>query len=133
MTQMIEPAGAPWSLARDNVLYVSSDEGKSWQKLRKMDPVAPATELTELQISRAKTVRDTVCASEELDGQMLESVQGTYDLLQGGEGTVTEKMWFEPETKWVPKSSMQVSMSGSEMKTVQLNEKTPELVLPDPQ
>jgi hypothetical protein len=63
MTEMVEPAAAPWSLARNNVLYISNDKGNSWQKVREMDPVEPADTASQIQQDRAATVRNTNCTT----------------------------------------------------------------------
>jgi hypothetical protein len=64
---------------------------------------------------------------------MLEVLQGEYDMLNGMEGSIEEKMWLSPDTSWVPKSMMHLKMAGTESKTIQLIEKMPELTLPTPE
>jgi hypothetical protein len=133
MTEMVEPAGAPWSLARNNVLYVSNDKGISWQKVREMDAIEPADTVSQIQLDRAASVRNTKCTKEDLNGEMLEVLYGEYDMLNGVEGSIGEKMWLSPDASWVPKSMMNLKMAGSETKTIQLIEKMPELTLPTPE
>ncbi len=133
MTEMVEPAAAPWSLARNNVLYISNDKGTSWQKVREMDPVEPADTASQIQQDRAATVRNTNCTTEDLNGEMLEVLQGEYDMLNGMEGSIEEKMWLSLDKSWVPKSMMHLKMAGTESKTIQLIEKMPELTLPMPE
>lgn len=133
MTEMVEPAGAPWSLARNNVLYISNDKGSTWQKVREMDPTAPSENADELLAERAKTVRNTKCTKEELDGAKLEVLFGEYDMPGGVAGSIQEKMWLSSDASWVPKSMMHIKMAGTESKTTQLIEKMPGLTLPMPE
>ena len=131
MTEMIEPPNAPWSMVRGNILYTSSDKGKTWKKIRTMDSGSSAEAVAKKLAAAAATVKNAVCAEEELDGAMHETVEADYE--QPAFNTSHhDKFWIDPQSGWITKSVGRTSQAGFESLVTQTIEKTPDLKLPTP-
>ena len=130
MTEMIEPAGQPWVLTHDNVMYTSSDEGESWTKLRDLDsdPDAARAQMEE----NAQTARKEVCGNEELDGVVYETVEADYDSLQGFKSENHHRYWVHPETGFIVRAVYHLKSENFESMTTQRIEAAPDLQLPTP-
>lgn len=119
ITEMIDPPSMPWSMVRDDVMYTSSDQGKSWTKLREVDSAADSENARAMLRQDAATVRDTACGEEEIDGVSHEKVEGTYisSMLQGAE--VTNVYWVNSDG-WISRHTSRVVSSSFEMETEQV-------------
>jgi len=130
MTEVIEPAGQPWVLTHDKVMYTSADKGESWTKLRDFDsdPDAARAQMEE----NAQSARNEVCGTEELDGVMFDTVEADYDSLQGFKSENHHKYWVHPETGFIAKAFYHLKSETFESMTTQLIEAAPDLDLPTP-
>lgn len=130
MTEVIEPAGQPWVLTHDDVMYTSSDKGESWSKIRDLDsdPDAARAQIEE----NAQTARNEVCGNEELDGVAYDTVEADYDSLQGFKSENHHKYWVHPETGFIARAFYHLKSENFESMTTQLIEAAPDLDLPTP-
>ncbi|MGB7286055.1 MAG: hypothetical protein WBC71_03900, partial [Salaquimonas sp.] len=119
-TEMIEPANAQWSMVADNILYTSSEEGKTWQKVREMDEANADHEKSMKE--RAATVENAVCGNEDLDGASHEVVEADYKMLGSFEADIHDKFWIHPETGYVPRLETTMKNTAFESFLVQILE-----------
>jgi hypothetical protein len=130
MTEVIEPAGQPWVLTHNDVMYTSADKGESWTKLRDFDsdPDAARAQMEE----SAQTAKNEVCGNEELDGVMFDTVEADYVSLQGFKSENHHKYWVHPDTGFIAKAVYHLKSENFESTTTQLIEAAPDLKLPTP-
>ncbi|WP_319533149.1 hypothetical protein [uncultured Cohaesibacter sp.] len=131
MTEMIEPAGQ-WTLAYDNVMYSSIDEGKSWSKVREMDSDANAEASKKAMRESAETTTNAACGEEEFEGIAYQTVEADFVAKLGMEMQNHHKYWVHPETGFIRKAFYHMKAAQFESKTTQLIEKAPDLQLPTP-
>ncbi|MEL7230151.1 MAG: hypothetical protein AAGK38_09615 [Pseudomonadota bacterium] len=130
LTEMVEPANAPWSMGRENVLYTSNDKGRSWTKVRDMvdQSAANAKALEE----RAATVEGAVCGEADVDGKPYKTVEASSKMLGSFKGELHEKFWLEAQSGTVARLEMTMKGTGFESHTVQEIEPAPQFVMPTP-
>ena len=133
MTQMIEPANQPWTLAHNNVMYTSADEGKTWQKIRTMDSGQNKDASIKAQQENAETVKNAACGEEELDGVMHDTVEADFNILQNFKSENHYKYWVNRETGWISQATYDLKGQGFESFTTQVIESAPDLTLPTPE
>jgi len=133
MTEMIEPADQDWALTHDNVLYTSSDKGKSWKKARAVDSAATAKASKESLMESAKTVTNAACGQEELDGATYDTVEADFETLRGFKTKNHYKYWVDPASGYISKATYDVKAKGFESFTTQLVAPAPDLTLPTPE
>lgn len=126
MTEMVEPATMPWSLAFDGALYASFDRGESWSKLRDLEPAEKALPDTNAPVP---DLTDVHCGSETIDGIAYETVSGSY-AVSGME--IGQTFWINPTSSWVARSVMRLRQADFESVTTQVIEPAPGLGLPTP-
>lgn len=131
LTEMIEPANAQWSMGLDNVLYSSTDKGKTWAKVRDMEANNEAHQKSLAE--RAKTVENAVCGEEELDGVMHEVVEADYQMQGSFTADIHDKFWVDPQSGYVPRLETTMKSSAFESFIVQRLEPAPGLTFPDPE
>lgn len=131
MSEMVEPANAQWSMGLDNVLYSSTDQGKTWVKVRDMEEQNEAhqTSLDE----RAETVENAVCAEAELDGIAHRTVEADYKMLGSFEADINDRFWVNAETGYITRLDTQMKSSAFESSITQVMEPAPDLEFPKPQ
>jgi len=132
MTVPTSPAG-PWVLGHDNVLYQSSDEGQTWQKVREMDTGGNAGKAIADKKANAATVRNAVCGEEDLGGETVEVVAADITISQG---MVTENRYTYYVRKsdgFIVKAIYDTKAPNFEMVTTQVIEPAPGLSLPMPE
>ena len=132
MTQMLKPANAPWSLGYKNVLYTSTDKGKTWRKVRAMPMPTPEERLKALKKS-AKTARNAKCGTETLDDATYDTVEGDYTFSGGMKIEYHHKYWLNPETGLIRKAVYTFRSRAISGHITQLIEKAPGLTLPTPE
>ncbi|MEG6507482.1 hypothetical protein V6C03_00685 [Methyloligella sp. 2.7D] len=132
MTEMIEPAAGQWTLVYDNVMYSSTDKGKSWTEVRTLDSGQRAEDGQKHLEEAAATAANEACRDEEFDGVMHQVVEADYDYPQFGTKH-HQVYWVNPETGWITKSVTTTVQSGFESTTTQLIEAAPDLELPMPE
>ena len=133
MTVMTDPANQPITLAYNNKMYTSSDEGKSWKKVRDMDSEKNRLDNIKNQEANAKTIKNAACGEEMLDGILHDTVEADFDTVQQYKSSNHYKYWVNRETGWITKATYDTKSSGYESFTTQLLEKTPDLKLPMPE
>ncbi len=133
MTVMTEPANQPITLAYSNNMYTSSDEGKSWKKIREMDSEKNRLDNIKNQEANAKTIKSAVCGEEMLDGVMHDTVEADFDTVQQYKSSNHYKYWVNRDTGRITKSTYDSKSSGYESFTIQLIEDAPNLTLPMPE
>lgn len=131
MTEMIDPKNMQWSLVRNNVLYSSSDQGKTWKKIRVMDDAMSNDDVKKVQEEAASTATNEKCGSEELDGVMHETVEADYSNLKY-KTEHHQKYWVDPKSGWITKTTMETKQGAFESSVIQIIEKAPDLSLPSP-
>ncbi len=133
MTVMTEPANQPVTLAYDNKMYTSSDNGKSWKKVRDMDSEKNRLDNIRNQEANAKTIKNAVCGEELLDGVMHDTIEADFDTVQQYKSSNHYKYWVNRETGRITKSTYDSKSSGYESFTTQVIEDAPDLTLPMPE
>lgn len=131
MTEMVDPANMPWTLVTGDVMYVSSDKGQSWKKLRAVDTAQNTQGMLDDMKAAANAARNVTCGQEEVDGVAYTTVQADYALPKL-KSEHTDKFWINAETGWLAKSETLTRMSGIEVTATQVIEKAPGLTLPTP-
>ena len=132
MTVPISPAG-PWILGYNNVLFQSSDEGKSWKKVREMDTGKNAEQARADKEANAATIRNAVCGEDEFDGEAVDVIAADITVKQG---TVSENRyayWVRRSDNFVVKSIYDTKASAFEVMITQVIKKAPDLTLPTPE
>ena len=132
MTVMADPK-QPRSLAYNNVMYTSSDEGKSWKKIRTMDSEKNNENARKDRIENAKTIRNAICGEEQLDGILVDTVEAEFNAVGSYPSQNRYKYWVNRENGWVPKAIYHTQSSNYESVTTQLSQPAPELQLPMPE
>ncbi len=133
MTVMTEPANQPVTLAYDNKMYTSSDNGKSWKKIRDMDSEKNRLDNIRNQEANAKTIKNAVCGEELLDGVMHDTVEADFDTVQQYKSSNHYKYWVNRKTGRITKSTYDSKSSGYQSFTTQVIEDAPDLTLPMPE
>lgn len=132
MTVMTDPANQPITLAYNNTMYTSSDEGKSWKKLRDMDSEQNRLLNIRNQEANSKTIKNAVCDEEMLDGVMHDTVAADFETVQQYKSSNRYKYWVNRKTGWMTKATYESESSGYQSFTTQLMDKAPDLKLPKP-
>ena len=133
MTEMIDPANAPWSLFLGDNMYSSSDKGKNWSFMNSYDAKKSLADTKEKLANDAAKATGVLCAKEEYDGLSHEVVEGNYNSTMVNGAAIYQKFWINPKTGWIVKSYSNLKMAGFESKTTQVVEPYPDLVLPKPE
>jgi hypothetical protein len=131
LTEMVEPANAQWSMGLNNVLYSSTDKGKSWTKVRDMEAQNDAHQKS--LDERAATVENAVCGTAELDGVVHDTVEADYKMLGSFEADIHDKFWVNQESGYVPRLETTMKNTTFESFLIQLLEPAPDLVFPNPE
>lgn len=133
MTEMIDPAGDPWSLFLGDKMFRSDDKGKTWSYINSFDAEKSRTDMKSAMTTDLSSASGVMCGEEDMDGVSHEVVEGSYlsSMLSGG--AIYTKYWVNPENGWVVKSYSHIQSGGFESKTTQLIEPSPDLVLPKPE
>lgn len=132
MTEMVEPAGMPWTLEYANVMYTSADGGKTWTKVREMDSQKDDDVARAAREENAKTVRNAVCGEEAIDGVMHDVVEADYDTLQAFKTENHFKYWIARDSGFIVKAVYAMKGNGFESRSTQRIERAPDLTLPTP-
>ncbi len=133
MTVMIEPAGQPWVLTYNNIMFTSADEGKSWQKIRTFDSEQNDESARNDRRENAKTVRNAVCGEEMLDGVAHDTVEADFNVVQTYKSENRYKYWVNRETAWISKATYRTKGEGYEGFSTQIIVSAPDLSLPTPE
>lgn len=133
MTVMTEPTNQPVTLAYNNKMYTSSDNGKSWKKVRDMDSEKNRLDNIRNQEANAKTIKNAVCGEELLDGVMHDTVEADFDTVQQYKSSNHYKYWVNRKTGRITKSTYDSKSSGYQSFTTQVIEDAPDLTLPMPE
>lgn len=130
LTEMVDPANAQWSMGLNDVLYTSTDKGKTWTKVRDMgnQNAAHQKSLDE----RAATVENASCTEAELDGVVHRIVEADYKMLGSFEADIHDKFWVNIETGYVPRLETTMKNTAFESFVVQELQPAPDLVMPNP-
>jgi hypothetical protein len=132
MTEMLDPAGQPWVLAYNNVMYTSADQGKSWTKLREMDSAQNKDAALEARKENAETAKNAACGQEELDGVTYDTVEADYRVVQALKTDNHNKYWLDTESGYIAKAIYHVKADNFESTITQTMEPAPDLTLPMP-
>ncbi len=130
LTEMVEPANSSWSMGLDNVLYTSSDKGKTWTKVRDMGD--QNAEHQKSLDERAATVENAVCGTAEIEGVMHETVEADYKMQGAFNADIHDKFWVNAETGYTPRLETTMKSSAFESFIVQKLEPAPDFVMPKP-
>ena len=129
MTEMIEPDTMPWSLTFDGTMFMSTDKGTSWTKVRDLTVAEQAQAGAAPSEDIASTVANVACGREDLEGTPHERVEGEYTLYGGRHRQV---FWLAPDG-WITKSDIRSDYQGTIMTVTQHIAKAPGLTLPQPE
>ena len=128
LTEMVEPANAQWSMGLNNVLYTSTDQGKSWTKVRDMGDqnAAHKKSLDE----RAETVKNASCGEAELDGVSYRTVEADYQMLGSFKADIHDKFWVNSKTGYVSRLETTMKNTAFESFIIQELQPAPDFVFP---
>ncbi len=132
MTVPTSPAG-PRVVGYNNVLFQSSDEGASWVKVREMDTSQNADKALDDKRTNAKTIRNAVCADEELNGEPVSTIAADITITQGSGSENRYTYWVRQSDDFIVKAVYDSKSEDFESLTTQVIEKAPDLVLPTPE
>ncbi len=132
MSEMITPANMAWTLVHNNTMYMSTDKGKSWKKVRDMNSNQNKKAAVANLKANAKTAKNAKCGKEELNGVMHETVEADYETLQNFKSENHNKYWINPKTGYISKAFYKMKAKNFESATTQLIEPAPKLTLPKP-
>ncbi len=132
MSRMIEPANHPWTLAYGKGLYASTDQGKSWKKVRDLDSQQAFDDAIARLKEQAKTVRNATCDTDAIDGVAHDTVEAEYDNA-AQKSTHKDRFWVNKATGWVSKATSWSKYPAFEMTLSQLISPAPDLKLPKPE
>lgn len=132
MSEMIEPANMQWTLVYNNVMFSSSDKGKTWNKIRALDSQQRKEDVQKGLEKTAATAANFACGSEDLDGVKHETVEADYTNPKY-KTEHHEKFWLNPNTGWISKSTLKTKQGAFESFVTQLIEPAPNLDLPKPE
>jgi len=133
MTEMIEPAGDPWSLFLGDKMFMSNDRGKNWKFINSYDAEKSRADTKSAMTKDAAKADGLSCGEEDFNGTSHEAVEGNYISSAISGASIHEKFWVNRQTGFIVKSFRHIKSSGFESKTIQLIELAPNLVLPEPE
>lgn len=129
----IVPGAKPqWVLGYNNTLFFSTNQGKSWKKLRSMSTKKNKENTRRDQAENAKTVKNEVCGKEEIDGVMYDTVEADIRILQNVNTDYRNKYWIDPKTNLAVKAVYNSKSKKFGSITTQIIERDPDLKLPMP-
>ncbi len=131
MSVPIEPA-REWALTYNKVTYQSSDEGKTWSKLRETDSDKIAEDAVAAKKENAATIRNAACGEEELDGVMVDTVAADLTVKQGMVSENRYTYWVRRVDGFIVKATYDTKAPNFEMFVTQESEIVPDLELPKP-
>jgi hypothetical protein len=131
MTEMIDPPNLPSSLVYDNVMFYSTDKGKTWKKIRNIEKESKLVDHKKRLRDAAASAKNEVCGEELLDGVKHETVAADY-VYADMDAKFHETFWVNPATGWVTKARLHTVQPGFESVTTQFPQKAPGLTLPTP-
>jgi hypothetical protein len=130
LSEMIEPASMPWSMVIGKAMYASSDQGKSWKKIRDTDEQHSPEAVRKAIEDNMKTAKNAKCGFEDLDGIRHETLEAEYTAQ--GNIAVQDKHWIHPETRRTVKSWSLMKQAGFETETTQVIEYLESYTFPTP-
>lgn len=131
MSEGIKPANLPWTLVHDNVMYSSSDKGKSWKKVRTLDSAQRASDVEANLKATIATAKNFACGTEEIGGVAHEKIAADYAMTKY-KTDHRDTYWVNPKTGWIAKATTKTVGKGFEMFITQVIEAVPDLKLPTP-
>jgi len=132
MSVPINPPQA-WVLTYQNVMYQSSDEGKSWAKVRDLDASQNAEGAIAAKAENAKTISNAACGTEEIGGVAHDTLEADLTVSQGMVSENHYKYWVRPDDGFIVKATYDTKAPNFEMAITQTIEKAPDLKLPMPE
>lgn len=132
MTVLPDPA-QPRTLAYNNKMFTSSDNGKTWKTVRTMDSEQNQKDNIKNQTENSKTVKNAECNQEELDGVMHETIEADFNTLQSFKSENHHKYWVNTKTGFISKAVYILKSKNYESKTTQNLTPAPDLTLPTPE
>ncbi len=123
----------PRVLTHGTVMYQSSDEGKTWVKVRDLEAPASAEEAAALKLKDAETLRNALCDHDEIDGVAYERIAGDITLTQGMTTENRYTYWVRKDNGFIARAVYDTKAPNFEMKITQDIEPAPDLELPVPE
>lgn len=133
MTEMIDPAGEPWSLFLGDKMYMSSDKGETWKFINSYDAKKSRADMKVTLTKDVSEATDVLCREEKINGVVHKVVEGKYNSSSMSGTAVHNIYWVNQHNGWIVKSYSHLKSSNFESKTTQVIEPAPELRLPEPE
>lgn len=130
---MTKTTKGPWYLTYDGTMFQSSDEGKSWTKVRSFDKDKTRAAGMATVKAQAGTVRNAVCGEEALDGVAHDTMEADTTNLTPQKFEIHTKYWVNRKTGFVSKTITRMTAPTYEIHTTQISSPADGLTLPVPE
>ena len=128
-----KPKG-PWILTYDGAMYQSSDQGKSWKKIRSFDKEKQKAASRKSVQAQAATVRNVVCGEEMLNGVKHETLEADTTNLKPAKFEIHTKYWVDRANgDFVTRADTTMKAANYEIVTSQTWQPAAGLTLPKPE
>lgn len=133
MAKPTKPKG-PWVLTYDGAMYQSSDEGKTWKKLRSFDKDKQKAASRKSVKAQAATVRNAVCGEAMLNGVKHETLAADTTNPAPAKFEIHTKYWVDRGNgDFVTRADTTMKTSAYEIVTSQTWQRADGLTLPKPE
>lgn len=133
MSETIEPQNLPSVLVHGDVMFISADKGKSWQKLRTIDSEGNLADAKNAAEKDSQTATNPSCGEETLGEVPHDTAEALYTLHAAEGMNNRAKFWVNRETGFISRAVYEIKGGGFESTTTQLIWAAPGLALPEPQ
>jgi len=132
MAKPTKPKG-PWVLTYDGAMYQSSDEGKTWQKIRSFDKEQQKAASLKSVKAQAETVRNAVCGEAMLNGVKHETLEADTANPAPAKFEIHTKYWVDRGNGgFVTRADTTMKAANFEIVTSQTWKRDDGLTLPKP-
>ena len=130
MTVISQPS-SQWVLTHNNNMFMSTDKGKSWSKVRSVDTQANHNNSKRDTLENSKSAKNAKCSEENHNGSMHDTVEGDVTIGQSVNADYHFKYWVNRDTNFIVKQTQETEKYS--MFVTQIIEETPDMVLPMPE
>ena len=129
MLKQFVPNGG-WYLTHDGTTWQSTDEGKSWKKLYSFNQEDTWKAGLETVKQQSSTVRNAVCGKDEVDGELVDTLEVDMTNTVNATFEIHEKVWVRRSDERSVRCEMLTTGLGPDTFTTQTWKQVPELFIP---